>query len=149
MESGKDPNMRLPTLAAAALMAGTTLLHVIGGGAEFHVPLQNALLDPLLRAIAAVLWHFVTVMLALQTAALLWLSRHPEPGLAILLVAIQIGFATLFLFYGQIILGSVWILGQWTIFLALAVLIFLGGTGYESGARAFPGGPQAISHARP
>ncbi len=118
--------MRYPTLAAAALMAATTALHVIGGGAEFHEPIQTSSLDLPLRAISAVLWHFVTVMLVLQTAALLWLSRHPERGLAALLLAIQIGFAGLFICYGQTMLGTVWHLGQWTIFLALAFLIAWG-----------------------
>jgi hypothetical protein len=118
--------MRYPTLAAAALMAATTALHVIGGGAEFHTPIQTSSLDLPLRAISAVLWHFVTLMLVLQTAALLWLSLHPERGLAALLLAIQAGFAGLFIYYGQTMLGTVWHLGQWTIFLALAVLIAWG-----------------------
>lgn len=118
--------MRYPTLAAAALMAATTALHVIGGGAAFHAPIQTSSRDLPLRAISAELWHFVTVMLVLQTAALLWLSRHPERGLAALLLAIQIGFAGLFIYYGQTMLGTVWHLGQWTIFLALAFLIARG-----------------------
>jgi hypothetical protein len=123
MESAKGRMMRYPTLAAAGLMAATTALHVIGGGAEFHAPIQSALHDLPLRAISGVLWHFVTLMLAVQAIALVWLARHAERGLAALLVAIQIGFAGLFLFYGQTMLGTVWALAQWTIFLVLAGLI--------------------------
>lgn len=118
--------MRYPTLAAAVLMAATAGLHVVGGGAEFHAPIQASSLDLPLRAISAVLWHFVTLMLALQAAALLWLARHPDRAMAVLLAAIQIGFAGLFLFYGQTMLGTVWVLGQWTIFLVLAMLIIWG-----------------------
>jgi hypothetical protein len=118
--------MRLPLLAAAAIMAATVFLHVIGGGAEFHAPLQALTLDLPLRAISAVLWHMVTLLLILQTAALFWLARNPNPALASLLASIQIGFAGLFLLYGQTMLGTVWILGQWTIFLALAALILWG-----------------------
>jgi hypothetical protein len=118
--------MRYPTLAAAILMAATTGLHVIGGGAEFHAPIQASSLELPLRTISAVLWHMVTVLLAIQTAALFWLVRHPNGPLATLLVTIQIGFAGLFLFYGQTMLGTVWQLGQWTIFLALAALIAWG-----------------------
>lgn len=121
--------MRYSTLAAAFLMAGTTGLHVIGGGAEFHLPIQASALDLPLRAISAVLWHFVTLMLALQTAALLWLARHPDRAMATFLTAIQTGFAALFLFYGQTMLGTVWVLAQWTIFLALAALIIWGAWG--------------------
>lgn len=118
--------MRYFTFAAAILMAGTTGLHVIGGGPEFHAPIQASGLDLPLRAISAVLWHFVSLMLALQAVALLWLARHPDGAMAALLTAIQIGFAVLFMFYGQTMLGTVWILGQWTIFLTLAVLIICG-----------------------
>lgn len=118
--------MRYPTLAAAVVMAATAGLHVVAGGAEFHAPIQASSLDLPLRAISAVLWHFVTLMLALQAAALLWLARHPDRAMAVLLAAIQIGFAGLFLFNGQTMLGTVWVLGQWTIFLVLAMLIIWG-----------------------
>ncbi len=123
--------MQYPTLAAAILMAGTTGLHIVGGGAEFHAPIQASTLDLPLRAIAAVLWHFATIMLALQTGALLWLTRHPDRAMTTLLAAIQIGFAGVFLFYGWTMLGTVWILGQWTIFVVLALLILWGQYGAE------------------
>jgi hypothetical protein len=118
--------MRRPTLAAAGLMAATFALHVFGGGPEFHDRIQALDIDVPLRAISAILWHGISFLLALQTFALLWLSRHPDRAVSILLTAIQIGFAGLFLFYGQTMLGTVWVLGQWTIFLALAGLIFWG-----------------------
>lgn len=126
--------MQYPTLAAAILMAGTTGLHVFGGGAEFHLPIQASALDLPLRAISAVLWHFVTLMLSVQSIALLWLARHPDRAIAALLAAIQIGFAGLFLYYGQTKLGTVWVLGQWTIFITLAALIIWGQWGVTKGA---------------
>jgi hypothetical protein len=121
--------MRIPTLLAAALMAATFALHVFGGGPEFHLPIQASGMELPLRAISAILWHAVSVLLAVQAVALLWLARHPHHGMAALMVAIQIGFAGLFLYYGQTMMGTVWILGQWTIFLALAVLIAWGARG--------------------
>jgi hypothetical protein len=54
------------------------------------------------------------------------MAGHPNGAMATLLVAIQIGFAGLFVFYSQTMLGTVWQLGQWTIFLALAALIARG-----------------------
>jgi hypothetical protein len=128
-ESTKGHKMRLPTLAAAALMAATFGLHLFGGGPEFHQPIQASTLDLPLRAVSAVLWHAVSITLALQAAALLWLAKHPNRPMAILLTAIQIGYAGLFLFYGQTMLGTIWQLGQWTIFLALAALILWGAAG--------------------
>lgn len=118
--------MRYPTLAAATVMAATTQLHVIGGGAEFYQPIQTSAMEPPLRAISAVLWHAVTLLLAVQAVALVWLARHPDRAMATLLVAIQICFAGLFLFYGQTMLGTVWTLAQWTIFTILAGLIVWG-----------------------
>jgi hypothetical protein len=118
--------MQYPTLAASGLMAATVGLHVIGGGAEFHVPIQASALNLPLRAVSAVLWHAVTILLAIEAVALFWLARHPNGAMAVLLAAIQIGFAGLFLYYGQTMLGTVWHLGQWTIFLVLAALIVWG-----------------------
>ena len=74
--------MRLPTLAAAALMAATFGLHVFGGGPEFHHPIQASSLDLPLRAISAVLWHAVTVTLALQAAAVKRVFRSWERPIA-------------------------------------------------------------------
>jgi hypothetical protein len=118
--------MRVPTLVAAALMAATFCLHVFGGGPEIHVPIQASSLPLPLRAISAVLWHAVTVLLSIQVFALVWLARYPDYAMALLLASIQLGFAMLFLFYGQTMLGTVWLMGQWTIFLALAALILWG-----------------------
>lgn len=120
MEAEKGTTMRYPTLAAAVGMAATTLLHVFGGGPEVHQPIQASALELPLRAVAAVLWHAVTGLLA------------------VLLVAIQIGFAGLFLFYGQTMLGTVWTLGQWTIFAVLAVLIVWGQWGVRSPVPRLP-----------
>ena len=56
--------------------------------------------------------------------------------MATFLTAIQTGFAALFLFYGQTMLGTVWVLAQWTIFLALAALIIWGEWGRARTGRA-------------
>ena len=138
MEAEKGTTMRYPTLAAAVGMAATTVLHVFGGGPEVHQPIQASALELPLRAVAAVLWHAVTGLLAVQSVALVWLARHPDQPMAVLLVAIQIGFAGLFLFYGQTMLGTVWTLGQWTIFAVLAVLIVWGQWGVRSPVPRLP-----------
>ena len=118
--------MRYPTLAAAILTAATFALHVWGGGPEFNQPLQASALPAELRAMSGVLWHAVSVELAVFAAALLWVARRPNPPLSVTLAAIQLGFGGLFLWYGYALLGSVWVLAQWTIFLTLASLILWG-----------------------
>jgi hypothetical protein len=118
--------MRVPTLIAAVLMTATFFLHVFGGGPQIHQPIQASSLALPLRAVSAILWHGISVLLAIEAVALFWLARHPDRAMAALLAAIQLAFAALFLFYGLTMLGTVWVLGQWTIFLTLAALILWG-----------------------
>lgn len=98
-------------------------LHVVGGGAEIHRPIQASALAVPLRAISAVLWHAVTVVLLVMGVGSAWLGLHPEPGLAVTLMAICVGWSGLFLWYGRRMLNGVMALPQWILFLPLAVLI--------------------------
>ena len=118
--------MRYPTLAAAILTAATFALHVWGGGPEFNQPLQASALPAELRAVSGVLWHAVSLELAVFAAALVWLARNPHLPMSVMLAAIQLGFAGLFLWYGHALLDSIWVLPQWTIFLTLTALILWG-----------------------
>ncbi|GAA0587049.1 hypothetical protein [Caenispirillum bisanense] len=110
------------TRLASALMALTLCIHVFAGGPEVHEPLQTILTDPPLAAIAAVLWHAVTVVLAVLALGLWRLAQHDDPLLEAVLSGIQLGFAGLFLFYGLTRLGTVWTMPQWIIFLAIPAL---------------------------
>ena len=118
--------MNKPILIAALVSAATFGLHVVGGGAEFHQPIQASSMALPLRAISAILWHAVSMLLVLQAAALMWLAHHPNPALSLFIAVVQIGFAALFLFYGVTMIGSVWVLGQWVIFVAIAALVLWG-----------------------
>ena len=82
-----------------------------------------------LRAISAVLWHAVTVILLVMGAGAAWLAHRPEPGLALALIAICLGWSGLFLWYGRRMLGSVLPMPQWALFLPLALLIGWGSWG--------------------
>ncbi len=114
--------MNKPMLAAAAISALTFGLHVIGGGADVHAPIQASTLPLPLRAISAVLWHFVSLILALQALGFLSVARTANRDLSLMLIAIQIGTAVLFVFYGLTMLGTIWLMPQWTIFLTVAAL---------------------------
>jgi len=94
-------------LAAAALMALTFGVHVFAGGPEIHVVIQASELSENLRAISTVLWHAVSVILAVFALAYLWLARNNNKALSIVLGATQLGFATLFLWYGTTLLGTI------------------------------------------
>lgn len=101
-------------------------IHVFAGGPEYHVAYQDTLPTAHLAAMAAVLWHAVSVNLLVIAAALLWLARYPNRALAFTLCVMQLGWAVLFLFYGITTLGSPWPMPQWVIFLATPLLTIYG-----------------------
>lgn len=118
--------MNIPLLIATVVTCLTVLLHIFGGGPQYHDAYQQVLTSPELAAMAAVLWHAVTVCLIVFAAALAWLARHPNRPLAIALSAMQFGWAALFVFYGITMLGTLWIMPQWVIFCAIPLLTLYG-----------------------
>lgn len=118
--------MNKPMLLACALMGVTTCVHVFGGGPEIHQPIQTSDLPSYLRAISAVLWHAVTVILMAFAIALAWVSLHPNRPLEWMIALVQVGFAGLFLFYGVAILGTPWPMPQWVVFLLIPGVMLFG-----------------------
>lgn len=112
-------------IAAAALMFATLLAHVFGGGAEIHAPIQASELSPYLRAISAVIWHAITIILLVFSIALAGLVKHPNRALERAVIAIQLGFASLFLFYGFRLLGNIIDMPQWIAFILIPGLMML------------------------
>lgn len=120
------PRLAPLTALAAGLMGVTVLIHVYMGGPEYHDQYQTIITDPGYRAMAAVLWHAVTVVLVVLTGGLLWLARGSNPPLELALAGIQVGFALLFIWYGLSRLGTLWPMPQWLIFLGIPALTRLG-----------------------
>ena len=56
-------------------------------------PIRQSDLPPLVRSVADVVWHGVTVMLVLMAGGLAWLAFAPNPALLWMICAVQIGFA--------------------------------------------------------
>ncbi len=110
-------------LTAAMLMTLTVLIHVFIGGAEVMNPIRASTLDPLVIAVTNVVWHAITLMLALFAAALFWLARRESRPLVAMMLAMQIGFALIFLGYGIADLGTLWPMPQWVIFLGIPLLM--------------------------
>jgi hypothetical protein len=118
--------MNIGYLLSGLGSALTFALHVWGGGPEFLEPFLANLTDPRLRAMSVVLWHAVSLGLALQAITMFWLAKNPSRPLGLFIAAGHLGWAVLFLIVGQTMLGTVWDFGQWVIFLALAGLALLG-----------------------
>ena len=112
--------------AAAALMALTVIAHVFGGGPEVNDIVSASDLPPTVRALSSVVWHGITLMLVLSTAALVYLAKHDNPALETFLAIWQLGFAMMFIGYGIVQLGTIWPMPQWTVFIVMPVMTYLG-----------------------
>lgn len=111
-------------IAAASLSAATTLLHVFGGGPEFlEVIFAVDEIDLKQKALYAILWHMVTLVLALAAIIYAMASYRPVWRSAVHAInAIYVGIAFLFLFYGMQVLGNITTLPQWSLFAAMVAL---------------------------
>ena len=117
--------MKYGMWSAAALMGLTTCVHLFAGTGDIMTPIMNADIHPIVKSTAMVVWHGVTLILALLTLAIAHLARRQNPALFGFAIAIQLGFAALFLFYNLSMFGGVFTLPQWTVFLlAPALMIF-------------------------
>lgn len=116
-------------LTAALLMTLTVLIHVFVGGAEVMDPIRASTLDPLVIAVTNVVWHAITLQLALFVVGLFWLVQHQSRPLVAMMLAMQLGFALIFLGYGIADLGTLWPMPQWIIFLGIPALMLMGERG--------------------
>jgi len=112
-------------LLAAAIMTLTVFIHVFAGGPEVYDPLRDAPHAPVVRSVLSVVWHAITLLLAVMAAALFWVSRHRNPALETVLIVIQVGFAGLFIGYGWLDLSELSSMPQWSIFGVCAGLILM------------------------
>lgn len=115
-------------LVAAGLSAMTVLVHLFAGGQEVHEPILASCLSVPLKAYGSILWPAVTIVLAVNSAALLLAARTGElqRPLVFLTVGQYAGFAGLFVFYGLTRLESLMPMPQWIVFTLIAVVAIIG-----------------------
>ncbi len=97
-----------------------------GGGPEVNDIVSASDLPPTVRALSTVVWHGITLMLVLSTVALAYLATHNNPALEMFLTIWQLAFAVLFIGYGILQLGTIWPMPQWTVFVAMPVMTYIG-----------------------
>lgn len=114
--------------SAGAFSTATIFLHIIGGGADVHVPILEGDLSVILKAYVSVLWHAVTVILVINSAALLVAAAQESTRRTIvwLVVGQYFGYAGLFIFYGLERLGTILLMPQWVFFLGISGLALMG-----------------------
>lgn len=110
---------------ALALSAMWTLVHIFAGGADVHAPILTSPLDPVLKGYVTVLWHGITAVLILNTAALaLALRRNALRQVLCTVVAAQYAaFAALFIATSLIRFGNLWSLPPWTGFVLIVACL--------------------------
>lgn len=112
--------------SAAVLMALTCGVHIFAGGPELYAPLRASDGDPVFTSVFSVVWHFVTLQLALMALGLWHLSIHPNPALFWGLWMSLAGTGALFVGYGLNDLHSLWPMPQWIAFWGVAALMLPG-----------------------
>ncbi|TCL00478.1 hypothetical protein BXY66_3121 [Shimia isoporae] len=112
--------------SAGGLLLLTAYVHVFMGGPEIHDVIQASALDPGVRGVAAVIWHAITAILLVYAVVCASLAKSPNRGLALHIIAVQICFAALFVFYGLTLLGNLSVMPQWIIFLTIPAVMAMG-----------------------
>jgi hypothetical protein len=117
-------------LSAGALSSLTFFVHIFAGGPEIHDTLLTlgSTFPSALQAFISVMWHAISVILAINSVALLvavW-RPHLQQSLVWLIVCQYITFAILILSYGLVRLGSALPMPQWIIFIAISALAITG-----------------------
>ena len=109
---------------AAVAMAGTTLLHLIGGGVAVHQPLLQAVPSAELGGYVSLLWHFVSVFLGVCAVAFglaAWNTRRWR-GVALSLAGLTVAMGVMFLIYGLVRLGTPFVTPQWVLLVPIGAL---------------------------
>jgi len=125
MEYEQNRNLNLWLVAAGLLMAFTAALHGIAGSAQINRPVQLSELDPIVRAVMAVVWHAATGIFAVFALGLFRIARRRQPALFWTIFAVNLLFIALFLAIGIAALGSFTVMPQWTLFAVMAALMLL------------------------
>jgi len=119
-------HLNRPVLFAAGLFVITAATHAFVGGPEINSPVQASGLEPVVRAVSAVVWHALTALFLILAAGLVWAARHRNPALLWLTLALNISFILIFMAIGLLALGNLIEMPQWTLFAAISVCLVLG-----------------------
>lgn len=120
--------MRISLMLAAGLTAITTVAHVVGGTPEFMAPIMESNAPDFNKTGMAIIWHWVTAVLCINTVALIIAGRGLQSMRALIWIVIaqSLAFGLIFAGYGSSAFGSLFIMPQWIAFFLIAALAFYG-----------------------
>lgn len=119
-------------LVAALLMAVTSAAHLLGGEFDVHRPLLATAKTTEDALYVSVLWHGVSAMLVLNTLAACYGARWHAPAVLWLAGAQTVALGLVFMAYGLLRTGSLFIAPQWTILLLAGAFAFLAAREWRS-----------------
>lgn len=119
-------NKLLATAGVLSLIL--TAVHVFGGGADVHVPLLESNAADVVKGFASVVWHGVTVALLMCSVLLFMAARHEayRTMLTGIVIVFYLAFAGLFMVYGILRFGTVFLMLPWIGFLVVVGVAALG-----------------------
>ncbi len=118
--------LNIPFAVAGGLFFATAAIHAFMGGPEVNAPVQGSGLDPLVRAVSAVVWHALTALFVVFGGALIWAAWHGARALVMTVLAVNLSFIALFLVIGTVALGTVWPMPQWVLFTLISGVMVWG-----------------------
>jgi Protein of unknown function (DUF2867) len=120
-------SFRFWCFAAGVTSLIIAVLHVVGGGPQFHIPALVSDLPDAWKAAFSTIWHEVTALLLLNGGFLIavGLTWRKNSLALLLMLLLNLAFAALFFGYGMLRLGTPWILLQWVLFAGLSLMIGL------------------------
>ena len=109
---------------AAALMGVTTGVHLLLGTGEIMTPiLETESIHPVIKGTTLVVWHMITLILAMSTGAIFYLAKNANKALAVFVMALQFGFAAIFLSVTLTMFSALFTLPQWSAFFLTGALM--------------------------
>ena len=117
--------MNRPIAFAALGMAGTLALHGISGEITVHRPLLADAVSAEMDLYVSVLWHGITAVFALSTAALAFaaLQSTLQSPLLWMIGGQTLSIGAMFVLYGLLRTNSLWVAPQWIVLVPLGLLI--------------------------
>jgi hypothetical protein len=120
-------SFRFWCFAAAGISVVTSVLHVVGGGPEFHQPALSSAMPSAWKAAFSTIWHQISALLFLNGVFLAFTGTALRKNTLLLwlVLLLNAAFGILFFAYGLARLGEPWTLLKWVIFAVISGCIAL------------------------
>jgi len=127
VEVDKGPlNKKIVTAGLLSLLG--MVIHLVVGGEEVRIPIDESELSALIRSVSNVVWHFTTGILTINGIALIiaGINQKYRMPLVLMVSSQYLVLSVLFIGYGAFQMDSPADLPQWFLFVVIVALALLG-----------------------